>query len=157
MARKQYTLDQAAEALGISPQAVGQWASRPGAPAKQNRAGRWSLTWPDFARWREKELERNTREDARPKDVSQSEAERRYEAARAEKLELEVQRLRGDVVTVDEAAAEVQAAYEQVRSQLVTLPQRWAPALLACKTLAQMTTRLDEAVREAMTALVEAE
>ena len=50
-----------ADKLGLTPQAVGVWAVKPGCPTKQNGKGRL-LLYPDFARWREKELRRQERE-----------------------------------------------------------------------------------------------
>lgn len=82
-------------------------------------------------------------------------AQLRYEAARAEKVELEVRRARGELVTVDDATKAVEAMLEQLRSQLQTLPQRWAPGVLGCKSLAEVTAKLDQAVTEAMTSLSE--
>lgn len=145
--RETITLSEFARDHGVGPSTVTAWV-QDGMPCRMVD-GQRRIVRAEANPWvRDKVQPRG-----RPTD--KSEAGARKLAAEARLAELELEEAEGRMVTVDDATAEVQAAYEQVRSQLVTLPQRWAPALLACKTLAQMTTRLDEAVREAMTALVE--
>ena len=145
---------EAARRLWMSAQALGVWAKRPGAPVVL-RKGKPFCVWPDFPKWRDQELDRAAREDARGKPESLSEAEQRYESARAEKLELDVERMRGNLVTVDEATKAMEEKLALLRSALVTLPQRIAPVVLGCKTLAEVTAKLDAAVSEAMTSIAE--
>ena len=53
----------AARYLGLTAQAVGMWAKRPGAPARVDGKRVW-VQWPAFARWREEELCRQRVEEA---------------------------------------------------------------------------------------------
>lgn len=90
---------------------------------------------------------------AAPQDLEEAKA--RKMAAEARLAELELERQEGRLVTVDDATKAVEAMLEQLRSQLQTLPQRWAPGVLGCKSLAEVTAKLDQAVTEAMTSLSE--
>ncbi len=46
---------EAARRLGITVQAIGQWASKVGAPVRHDGTAVF-IRWPDFARWREQEI-----------------------------------------------------------------------------------------------------
>src|ERR1044071_2561940 len=136
--------------LGILPQALGVWTRRPGAPVVR-RKGKPFCLWPDFPRWREKELDRVAREEA--KSGPASDAELRYDTARARKMELEVAHLEGSLVTVEEAARPVDAMLTRLRSQLITLPQRWAPQLVGLGTIPKVQGVLSQAIEETMLTL----
>lgn len=150
--REEVTQSEAARRLGMTPQALGVWAKRPGAPVAL-RKGRPFCLWPDFPKWREAELDRVAREEARPREMSQTEAERRYESARAQKLEIEVARLEGQLVAAEDVEKAWGGMVHDLRAQLLTLPQRWAPAVIGCRGLPEVTAKLETALQEAMTAL----
>lgn len=88
-----------------------------------------------------------------PKDLA--EAEQRKAIADAQLAELKLAREQGKVVEVEVAADRVGRMLTQLRSQMLTLPQRWAPKVVGLKTLVAATTVLDEAVQECLTALSE--
>jgi len=148
--REEVTQSEAARRLGMTGQALGVWCRRPGAPVVL-RKGRPFCLWPDFPRWREAEKESQLREETKPKDSA--DAERRLEIARAMKAEMEVAELQHRLIPVEEAAQQVEAMLAQLRAQLITLPQRWAPALVGLKSIPELTAKLDDAIHEAMEAL----
>jgi hypothetical protein len=137
--------------MGITPQALGHWASRPGAPIETAKNGQRRYLWPDFPRWREQQLLRTEREAAKPKTMA--DAEERYESARARKMEMEVEELTGELVRAEDVAREVEGILANLRAQLLTLPSRHASALVGCKTILEASTRLDVAVAEALEVL----
>lgn len=86
--------------------------------------------------------------EAEPTDLK--DAQTRKMAAEARLAEIEVALAEGRVVTVEETAKRVQEDYAAVRAQLLTLPQRWAPQLVAVKTILEAQTKLEQAVAETM-------
>lgn len=87
--------------------------------------------------------------------LDSSDAATRLKTAQARLAELELDRQEGKLVAVHDAAEAVEQRLSALRSQLVTLPQRVAPVVLGCKTLAEVTAKLDAAVAEAMTSIAE--
>jgi DNA-binding transcriptional MerR regulator len=142
---------EAADAIGITAQSLGTWATRPGAPVQTAKNGTRRFFWPDFPRWREQQLLKTEREAAKPKTLA--DAEDRYESARALKMEMEVAELSGELVRAEDAAEEVDKMLAQLRAQLLTLPQRHAPGLVGCKTIPEVSAKLEAAIREALEAL----
>ena len=81
------------------------------------------------------------------------EAQTRKTTADAQLAELKVALANRTVIPIDEAAAILDSALAQLRSQLVTLPQRWAPMLVGQPTIAAATAQLDKALAELMATL----
>lgn len=145
------TLNEFAADWGVTVRTVTNWIAE-GMPHRAGGKGQRRVVRSEANAWvREREREAAEAESDAPADLA--EAERRYQLARAEKVELEVRRARGELVTVEEAAAPVEAMLAQLRAQMVTIPQRWAPTLLACKALPEITGKLDGLVAELMTTL----
>ncbi|MCC7134120.1 MAG: hypothetical protein IT352_15790 [Gemmatimonadales bacterium] len=80
-------------------------------------------------------------------------AELRRTVAAANLAELRFRREAGELVPVADAVEVVERMLGQLRSQLVTLPQRWAPRLVGVATVPAATALLDQAVHDALTAL----
>ena len=103
----------------------------------------------------------NLRKRERERAMKQAEAkfssgaEARLEVARATKAEIEVAQLQERLIPVDQAAKEVEAMLGHLRAQLLAIPHEFASELVGCRTIAQATSKLDTAIREAMTALSE--
>jgi hypothetical protein len=93
--KEEYTQAEAADRLGITPQALGVWARKPGAPVV-TRKGRPFCVWPDFPRWREAELEKS-RTRIQP-DQALAESERMEAQAKAEIARMKAEQMRGELV-----------------------------------------------------------
>ena len=118
------TAVQAAERLGLTAQAVGQWASRPGAPVVKDGT-RVYVQWPGFARWREQELVRQAKAEAAP-TVSLDEARTRKALAEAELAEMDLAVRRGDLVGVSDYEAALARVLDRLMARLRAMPVRLA-------------------------------
>lgn len=147
---EEVTQAEAAKRLGITPQALGVWTRRPGAPVVL-RKGRPMCIWPDFPRWRDAERERQVRQESKPDSAVN--AELRYETARATKMEMEVAVLERTLVPADETAEKVGAVLGGVRSQILNLPQRLAPEMVGVKSIQEARAKLDDGVAGVLEAL----
>lgn len=94
------------------------------------------------------------RSDRSPASITDfDEVRTRKMAAEAEMVELELGRERGRLVTVEDAAREVTAMLDGLRSNLLAFPAKHAHRLVGCKTIAEVTAKLEPAVHELMTVL----
>ena len=147
---EQVTQADAAKRIGITPQAVGMWGARPGAPCDLVN-GKRTYRWPDFPRWREAELARQVRADATPEDSE--EAKRRLTTAQARKAEMEVAVLEGTLVAVDDAVRETGELLDGLRSNLLAFTSKHSHELVGCKTIAEVTAKLEPAIHDLMAVL----
>ena len=137
----------AADRLGLTRQAIGQWAAKPGAPVESN-GGVTVVLWPAFARWREGELCRVHAEEAtasmrRQLDATQSgDTLTRKLRADARKAEIEVELLERSVVKVSEVEQVIAELLNALRAALVSIPRTWAAKLIGAKTVVDMEQRL---------------
>lgn len=113
---------EAADKLGMTAQAVGQWASRPNAPAVK-QGTRVYVQWPGFARWREQELVRQAKAEVAP-TVSLDEARTRKALAEAELAEMELAVRRGDFVAVSDYEAALARVLDRLMARLRAMPVR---------------------------------
>jgi hypothetical protein len=112
-----------ARRLGITPQSVGAWAVRPGAPARVQGANVY-LQWPAFARWREQELVRQAKEEAAP--LSLIEAQTRRAVAQAKEAELDLAEREGQLVTVEDYGTALGRILDRLMARLRAVPVRMA-------------------------------
>lgn len=80
----------------------------------------------------------------------------RKTAAEARLAELELARLEGSMLTVEDAAREVDALLDRLRSVLLSFTSRHAHLLVGKRTIPEVAAVLDPAVGDLMAALVEA-
>lgn len=153
MPSERVTQAAAARRLGISKQALGKWATRPGAPVVHD-AGQLLCLWPEFPRWREAERDRTSRAEQRPRSLEVARA--RLTAARAEREELSLRRERGELMTVAEWERALSDAYARVRSKLLALPNIFATRVVG-ETVAERVAQAQEVVDEVMRELAAAE
>lgn len=141
------TIPVAAEHLGMTTQAVGLWAARPGSPTRRTKSGIF-LKWPDFARWREAELVATARKGAENSTIAQriQEAQARSEEARAEMVELELERERGSMIALSDTEAVIAKILDRLMASLRSLPLRMPE--LSPETLLVVETAVERLVVE---------
>jgi len=116
-----------------------------------SKAGKVSYPFPECLRWYLEYKIRAAVSALEPEDAD--EAKRRLTTAQARKAELEVEQLEGRMVTVEDATREVNEMLDGLRSNLLAFPAKHAHRLVGCKTIAEVTGRLDPAIHELMTVL----
>lgn len=121
-AADELSVTEVAEKLGISYQAVGVWAAKPGAPTRSAGTKVW-LKWPAFARWREQQMVETARREASP-TVSLDEARTRKALAEAELAEIELAKARGEVVALSDYEAALGRILDRLSARLRALPVR---------------------------------
>jgi hypothetical protein len=133
-----------AKRLGITAQAVGLWASRPGAPVEKDGRHVW-LLWPDFARWREQELIARALKDEHPTDYEA--ARTRKALAEAESAELDLAQRRGEMVTIEDFGKGLGRILDLLVARLRSLPPR------LCRFGAEVEVAAEEEVEDIITEL----
>lgn len=117
---------QAADRLGLTKQAIGLWCAKPGAPVRKEGT-RVFVRWPDFARWREQELQASAKRDE-PEAGSFADRRRAAEARLAEiqmeRDEIALARERGEVVAVADYEAALGTVLDRLVARLRGLPAR---------------------------------
>lgn len=146
------TQHEAGRRLGITAQAIGVWCRKPGAPVGVEKGKPYCL-WPEFPRWRESELRRQVVEESKPKDLADSQA--RKLAAEAIKAELEVERIRGNILDIDLHGARLREIIAQLRAKVLASSGKYCHRTVGIKTLAESQAVWDDCVRDILTALSE--
>lgn len=113
-----------AKRLEITPQAVGIWTKRPGAPVRVDGARVW-CRWPEFARWREQEMIRQAVKEVTP-TATLDEARTRKAIAEAELAEMEVGKARGELVSIEDYEKALGRVLDRLMARLRSLPVRLA-------------------------------
>lgn len=146
------TQSEAASRLGLSPQAIGQWVRRPGAPVVTRRGVAHCL-WPEFPRWREQELARQVRDEGKSADLAVEQA--RKMKADADLAELKRDQMRGDLVPAGEVEQRQERLCAYVRARVLSVRGKWAPKVLGLGTMAEATAVLDALASDVLAALRE--
>lgn len=89
--------------------------------------------------------------DAEPQDFE--DAKTRKMAAEARLAELDLETKEGRLLDVETTTKTVEAYLTQLRSQLITAPQRHAPAMVGMKSIPEATMKLEAMCTELMGAL----
>jgi len=137
-------ITQAAEALGMTGQAVGQWADKaPPDMVRAVRGVRW-LKWPDFPVWYRQQL----KQKERPADLDEARA--RKLAAEAELAELELERARGTLYHIDDVAAVWRDMLRRIAAQGRAAAGRYAVRTVGLSDLRTSTAVWEEAMGDVM-------
>lgn len=126
-----------ASAFGVTPQAICRWQ------CPRNDDGTYDL--PVVFEWQEQRIAAAFVSEGPDKD----EYDRRYRKAKAERLELELQKIRGDLVPTTEVVEELGRLLEGLKQDLLRLPAALAPELES-RTAQQIHRTLDARVRAAI-------
>lgn len=145
--KEEITQAEAAKRLGMTAQALGMWAKRPGAPVVM-RAGKPRCVWPDFPKWRDAERDRQAREEATPAD--EEEAKRRKLVAEARLAEIELELAEGKLVSKDAVLAEADAQLGPIRSAMLAIPAKWAPKVVGLRNVVEAQTALKALVKHSL-------
>src|SRR5688572_22268883 len=119
--RRYRTQSEAADALGISAQAVGQLARSEGAPTEMVD-GKLRLLWPQFPRWRDARRDR---------PAGALDAQRRKEIAEAEITEIKLARLRGELMTLATYETAMTIVLGRLNARIGTFAARLASRIMA--------------------------
>jgi len=119
--------------LDVRPAAVRDWVQL-GCPYIQagTRGRSYIFDLADVVNWR---LERAGKKGRGGRPANMTEAKNRKEAAAAEKAELEVARLRGEVVPVADVVKIVDDEYSRVRARVLAMPAKLAPTLIGVESI----------------------
>ena len=140
------TKKQFADAIGLKPRQIDNLVLDGLPRIKRGRSfdyGIEAVVW--YFRRRE-EREKTTRPDLK-------ESQERFEAARARKMEIELELLQGESVKAVAAREELGRVLDRLRARLLNVPATAAPRMVGCKTVRQATAQLEEGMREALAVL----
>lgn len=150
--KESVTQSEAAKRLGMTPQALGMWAAKSGAPVIA--AGRLRrCLWPDFPIWYRESLIKSRRGPEPPSGRAESEA--RQESAKAQLLELKLAEQQGRLMTTDHYRRVVGEAFDRVTAQLKAMKKKLAPEILAAKTPQEAEVIIDDHVMAVLGELFE--
>lgn len=113
-----------AKRLAITPQAIGAWVKRSGAPVRVAGRRVWCREGA-FQRWREEQMVALAVREAMPTDLDAARA--RKANADAEVSELQLAKERGRMVSIDDSVAALGRALDLVVARLRSLGPRMAP------------------------------
>lgn len=141
-----------AEFFGVTDKTVSSWVSQ-GAPyvrkgEKGGRAGSWLFDTEDVIAWREEKLRERASGSSEATDLN--EAKRRRAAAEAERAEIELRQLRGDLVEIKSVAKTVGDEYAALRAKLLGIPSKLGPQLLGVEDAAEATNLIEREIFAAL-------
>ncbi len=88
-------------------------------------------------------------------DTEEGSLELRKLEAEVRILEVKLAKEEGSVIALDDLERLLSAPLYRLRAKMLSLPSKWAPSLVGCRTIAEAQARLEAAVEEAMMALSE--
>jgi phage terminase Nu1 subunit (DNA packaging protein) len=94
-------------------------------------------------------------EARREKPKNRTDVLNRKLLAEVQLAEMDLAQREGQLVTLEYLETQVAGICQRVRAVLLSVPGKWAPALVGCKTVPDAMTRLRPAVHEVLEALAE--
>ena len=92
----------------------------------------------------------NLQEMGNPKEAD---AKKRYDAAKAEKIELEVRMMKAELINIEDAMIAWGKIIENFRANILSIPTAIAPDLTDCEEIGESEAIIKGAVYEALTEL----
>ena len=132
-----------ADAIGLKPRQIDNLVIDGLPRSKRGRSYGYEIEAVVWYFRRREEREKATRPDLK-------ESQERFEAARARKMEIELELLQEETVKARTSREEVARVLDRLRAAHLNVPAVVAPRLLGCKTLRQMTAQLTEGMREGL-------
>jgi phage terminase Nu1 subunit (DNA packaging protein) len=139
------------ELLGLTARQVHNLTEK-GMPRRVEN-GRPSYPWPDALKWYV--AFKIAAEAAKTEPLDFEAARARKMAADAELAEMEVERVRGDSVSMAAHRGSVRGIVAKIRAQLLAAPGRYSPRLVGISTLPESQRQLDAIVRDVLNELSE--
>lgn len=142
------------EILGLAPVTVDR-LFKEGGPVIQRGAKRlgWKINTADFISWLRRRDVANATGD--PDGNSFDQAKRREKEAQAQLKEFELRRLKGETVTIEEAARIYAQEIASVRARLFAIPSACARDVAGVSDLAECERIIKEFITDALNELVE--
>lgn len=132
-----------ADELGVTERSITDWVKQhedfPSRVAGKNRTFPLTRCW----RWY---LQYKLAQKEPPKDLD--EARVRFETAKAQLAELELEEAKGNLARKDQVQRVVRAMNERIRARLMALPSKAAPALVGMKRAVDLQVALEGYVEE---------
>lgn len=141
---EEVTYAEAGRRLGMTPNAIGLYAAREGAPVAMHGPRRTCL-WPQFPVWWRRQII-----ESKEKPLNIAESEARIAAADAELKELKLQRERGEVLPMSLFHETIATIAATIRAQLLAVPGRYAPRTASMASLVESQAAWDSAVRDVL-------
>ncbi len=113
--------------------------------------GKPSCLWPEFPRWRESELQRVIREEAKPKDLAGLSL--REQAANTRIIEIKLAEIEGEMLPIGDVKDQLEKICLVLRAKVLAFPGKWAHKVVGLKTLPVAQSVLDDVAREVLGAL----
>ena len=132
-----------ADAIGLKPRQIDNLVLDGLPRTKRGRSNDYGIEAVVWYFRRREEREKATRPDLK-------ESQERFEAARARKMEIELELLQEETVKARVSKEEVARVLDRLRAAYLNVPAVIAPRLMGCKTLRQMTAQLTEGMREGL-------
>lgn len=110
---------------------------------------RKSYPIPDAVQW----YVAREQERAQPTDIE--DAKKRKLTAEAETAELELARMRGQLVLVEDVVKEQARVYDHMRAKILATSAKAAPAMVGLRSIAEAQVRVEAVMRELMELLAE--
>lgn len=146
---EELTQKEAARRLALTPRQLRNLADH-GVPRLESGL----YPWPDTQKWYvEFKKEEERRRSGRSDDTEYEKSRARKMAAQAEREELEVAQLRGELVTLEVVEQEWARSLSRARGVLLALPGKIAPDLIGLRSIPEVIAVLEPAVAAAMEAL----
>ena len=138
---------------GVDPRTVTNWINEdPPCPhVMENKRRKFDSV--AVARWHAERAVRKSEGDAAVIDLRQEQA--RKTRAEADQAELDLAKMRGELVDVSEFRSTLRQIATTLRSQLVAVAGRYAPRTVGLKTLPESQQVWDGAVRDILAELQE--
>ena len=146
-----FSMNELAGLLGVTRQTVDRWLKQ-GCPyvekADRDRGREWQLSLPGVVEWRERRAVEQAVGDTSKLDID--EARRRKTAAEAALAELELSKLRSEVVSLSVVSEVIGDQLSACRARLLSLPTKIAPLVAPLTNIIECRDAIDAAVREAL-------
>jgi hypothetical protein len=116
----------AAERLGLTQQAIGIWSGKAGAPVRRQGV-RVYVRWPEFARWRESELQKGAKKESEAGSAASRMLEANARAAEVNlaRAEIELAKAQGAVIDIRDSEELIGKLLDRLMAMLRALPMRF--------------------------------